>query len=141
MIDKKAQMPITEIIAIVIAIIILVTIIVLLYFFQTGGFTLGSEIWSAVDYVYFSAGTRQARRISAYIIAGCSQSRIVKGIIKPRRSTAYAKRVTARSGGISEIGLINLAVCRLVLRVCSDSTRTMQYNVRYAEICHDYYDY
>jgi hypothetical protein len=43
-------MPITEIIAIVIAIIVLLVGVVIALYFQSGGTNLGNEIWKAISF-------------------------------------------------------------------------------------------
>ncbi len=48
--NKKGELPLTEIIAIIIAIIILVAIILILIVFSGGGFSVSQELWSVVSF-------------------------------------------------------------------------------------------
>jgi hypothetical protein len=48
--NKKAEMPITEIIAIVIAFVLLLVGVVIAYYFQNGGFNLGAAIYRAISF-------------------------------------------------------------------------------------------
>lgn len=50
MVNKKGEMPITEIIAIVIAIIVLLIGVVIALYFQSGGITLGNAIFKAISF-------------------------------------------------------------------------------------------
>lgn len=54
--SKKGEMPITEIIAIVIAIIMLLVGVVIALYFQGGGANLGNEIWKALSFSWLFQG-------------------------------------------------------------------------------------
>ncbi len=50
MVNKKGEMPITEIIAIVIAIIVLLVGVVIALYFSSGGASLGNSIFKALSF-------------------------------------------------------------------------------------------
>ncbi|MGC8516656.1 MAG: hypothetical protein ACP5MT_02060 [Candidatus Acidifodinimicrobium sp.] len=50
MIDEKGQVPVTEVIAVVIAVVVLLTIVVLLVYFGHSSSTLMSDFWNAISF-------------------------------------------------------------------------------------------
>ncbi|MBE5728428.1 hypothetical protein IHE51_01040 [Candidatus Parvarchaeota archaeon] len=48
--DKKGQVPVTEVIAVIIAVVAAVTIIILLVYFGHSSSTLMSDFWNAISF-------------------------------------------------------------------------------------------
>ena len=48
--DKKGQVPVTEVIAVIIAVVVAVTIIILLVYFGHSSSTLMSDFWNAISF-------------------------------------------------------------------------------------------